>query len=498
MSDQQSSYRQIFEATSLFGGVQAFQIIIAIIRSKLVAVLLGPAGMGINGLLNSTTGMIASLTNFGLGTSAIKNVAAAHATGDAKRIGTVVGVMRKLVWITGTIGALVTLVFSSWLSELTFGNRDYTLAFVWISVTLLLNQISTGQSVVLRGMRQLKYMAQASLSGSVLGLMVSVPIYYKWGIDGIVPAIIVSSVLSLLITWYFSRKVKTEKVEVNKETVINEGKGMLTMGIMLSLSGIISLAASYVVRIYISNTGGVDQVGLFNAGFAIINTYVGMIFTAMSTDYYPRLSGVSNDNRKAAELINQQSEIAILILAPVLTIFIIFIQFAVILLYSTQFVAVNGMIQWAALGMYFKAASWAIAFIFLAKGASRLYFWNELIANIYGLGFNIIGYRLGGLNGLGISFLASYIIYLAQVFFLTRYNYAFSLHPTFVKIFVIQLFFGIGSFLIIRFMPAPQAYFAGAIVIAISSVISFRELDKRLGLKSIWQGVKNKLNDRKK
>ena len=462
-----------------------------------MAVLLGPAGMGINGLLYSTTGMIASLTNFGLGTSAVKNVAAAHATGDNKRIGTVIGVMRKLVWITGVLGALITLVFSPWLSELTFGNRDYTLAFVWISVTLLLNQISTGQGVVLRGMRQLKYMAQASLSGAILGLIVSVPIYYKWGIDGIVPAIIVSSVVSLLRTWYFSRKVKIEKVKVNKKTVINEGKGMLTMGFMLSLSGIITLAAGYIVRIYISNTGGVEQVGLFTAGFAIINTYVGMIFKAMSTDYYPRLSGVAHNNKKAAELINQQSEIAILILAPILTLFIIFIQYAVILLYSTRFIAVNEMIQWAALGMFFKAASWAIAFILLAKGSSKLYFWNELIANVYLLGFNILGYRLGGLNGLGISFLASYIFYLGQVFLLSKYKYEFFVHSSFIRIFVLQIALGIVSFLIIRFIPTPQAYFAGAIIIGVSILISFRELDKRLGIKSILKEIKNKFNDKK-
>ena len=82
MTEQQKSYRQIFKATSLFGGVQVFKIIISIVRSKFVAVLLGPAGMGIAGLLTSTTGFVSALTNFGLGTSAVKNVAAASATGN--------------------------------------------------------------------------------------------------------------------------------------------------------------------------------------------------------------------------------------------------------------------------------------------------------------------------------------------------------------------------------------------------------------------------------
>ncbi|MDW7760896.1 MAG: O-antigen translocase [Acidobacteriota bacterium] len=480
------------KATSLFGGVQVFQIIIGIIRSKAVAVLLGPLGMGINGLLLSTTGLISGLTNFGLGTSAIKNVAAAHATGDENRLATVVNVLRRLVWVTGTLGALITLVCSKWLSRVAFGNADYSFAFIWISVTLLLNQISTGQSVILRGTRQLNLMAKASASGAVLGLIISVPIYYFWGIDGIVPAIIVSSMASLLRTWYFSRKVMIKKVEINKETVINESKGMLSMGFLLSLSGIIAMGASYLIRIYISNTGGVDQVGLYNAGFAIINTYVGMVFIAMSTDYYPRLSGVSYDNKKAAQLINQQSEIAILIIAPVLAIFIVFIQYVVILLYSTKFIPIYGMIQWAALGIYFKTISWALAFLILAKGASRTFFLNELIANIYVFGFNVVGYKIAGLKGLGISFLAAYIIYFLQVYVLARWKYEFSLHGELVKIFLIQFALGISSFSVFHIFQKPLAYFPGVAIIGGSCFFSFKELNKRLEIKALIKSIKIK------
>ena len=186
----------------------------------------------------------------------------------------------------------------------------------------------------------------------------------------------------MALSWYFARKVNIGSVKLGTRDTLSEGKDMLKMGFLLSLSGLIALAISYITRIYIRHSGGVEQVGLFNAGFMIINTYVGMVFTAMSTDYYPRLSAVAEDNQKAKELINQQAEIAILILAPILTLFLIFIHQAVILLYSQKFVAVNEMIQWAALGMYFKAASWSIGFILLAKGASKVFFWNELVSNI--------------------------------------------------------------------------------------------------------------------
>ena len=299
MSDEQSSYRQIMKATSIFGGVQIYSILISIVRSKFIAILLGPAGMGVAGLLTSTTGLIGNFTNMGLSTSAVKNVAAANVSGDSKRVGVVVSVLRRLVWITGITGTLFTFCFAPWLSELTFGNKDYKYSFMLISVTLLLTQINAGQLVILQGMRRLQYLAKANIAGITIALLTSVPIYYIWGFKGIVPAIIISSFMTLFLSWYFSSKVKIENVKVTKSTMFSEGGDMVRMGFFLSLSSLIAMGSSYLVRIFISHRGGVEQVGLYNAGFAIINTYVGMVFSAMATDYFPRLSGIVSDQAKA-------------------------------------------------------------------------------------------------------------------------------------------------------------------------------------------------------
>lgn len=494
LTEEKSSYRQIMKATSLFGGVQVFQIIISVIRSKFVAILLGPAGMGISGLLTSTTGLVASLTEFGLGTSAVRNIAEANGTGNDKRISTVICVFRRLVWITGTLGAVVTLFFSPWLSQLTFGNRHYTLAFIWLSVTLLFTQLSNGQMVLLQGMRKLQYLAKANLTGSILGLLTTIPLYYFLGIDGIVPGIIIASISSLALSWYFSSKVKIVPIKVTAARTIAEGKGMLTMGFLISLSGLFTIGASYIVRIFISHTGGVDQVGLYNAGFAIINTYVGLVFNAMGTDYYPRLSAVAHDNNLSRRTINQQAEIALLILAPIILVFMVFIHWVVIILYSNRFIAVNQMIYWAALGMFFKAASWAIAFVFLAKGASKLFFWNELITNIYLLALNILGYRLWGLTGLGISFAITYLLYLIQVYVISKIKYDFSFSNEFKKIFALQFILALSSFLAVKYLRQPYPYLFGIILIMITLYYSYKELDKRIDIKMLVGTLINKIS----
>jgi len=474
------------KATSLFGGVQVINIIIQIIKSKFVAILLGPAGMGIVGLLTSSIGFIGSLTNFGLGTSAVRDVSAAHATGNQTRIATVIAVLRRWVWLSGLLGSLLVLVLSPYLSQLTFGNRDYSLAFVWISITLLLNQLSVGQRVVLQGMRKLKQLAKANVAGSFLGLCIAVPLYYWKGLDAIVPVIIITSVTALLISWFYASRIKTVPVRVGRLRTLAEGKTMVRMGFMISLSGLITVGASYIVRIFISHTGGIEQVGLYTAGFAIITTYVGLVLNAMGTDYYPRLSAVANNQQQCNQTINQQAEISLLILAPIIIVFLVFIKWVVVLLYSDKFVAVDVMIHWAALGMLFRAASWAIAFVFLAKGASKLFFWNELVVNLYMLVLNLAGYYFYGLNGLGISFLISYLLYLLQVFYLSRKYYGFSFNRAFKRIFALQTLLVVGCFLVMRFTDKPFAYIWGSLFLMASVLYSFNELNKRLNLRTLY------------
>ena len=210
------------KATSIFGGVQVFNILISVIRSKFIAILLGPAGMGISGLLLSTTGLINSLTNFGLGISAVRDIARANETDDPKKISRVVSVFRKLVWITGLLGMAVTLILSPYLSEITFGNKDYTIGFMLLSCTLLFTQFISGQDVLLQGMRKISELAKANLLGSLFGLLTSIPLYYVYGIKGIIPAIIISTIITFIITWYFARSLKVEKVSVTIKQSLEE------------------------------------------------------------------------------------------------------------------------------------------------------------------------------------------------------------------------------------------------------------------------------------
>ena len=492
MSEEQSSYRQIMKATSIFGGVQVFQIIIQVIRSKFVALLLGPEGMGITGLLFSTTNFIGGLTNFGLVTSSVKNISEANSTSDEVRVATVITVLRKLVWLTGTLGSILTLALSPILSQLTFGNRNYTLAFIFISITLLFNQLTNGQLALLQGLRKLQYLAKANLAGSSVGLFVVIPLYYKWGIDAIVPGIIITSIISLALSLYFSNKVKIKSVQVTREIALSEGKSMLSMGFMISLAGLFTIASSYVIRIFISNTGGVNQVGLYNAGFVLIESYVGLVFTAMSADYYPRLSAVNENKEKTRDIVTQQAITAMLILAPIIILFIIFIPEIIVILYSTKFILINVMVRTAILGVIFRAASWSMGYILFAKGDSSLFLKTSIGFNSVFLINNILGYKFFGLAGLGVSFTLNFIIHFFALLIITRYKYEFKFKPEFTKVFLPSILFCVVAFSITLINSKIIFYILGCLMVISSSLYSLHELNKRVNLLEIVNNFRRK------
>lgn len=481
MSEEKSAYRQVFKATSLFGGVQVFQILISLVRSKVIAVLLGPFGMGIAALLNATINVISSFTNFGLEISAVKDVSEAKAGHNETKIAHTIAVVRRLVWITGLLGMLLTIVLSPWLSQFTFETDDYTWWFVWVSVALLFKQLTAANMVILQGLRKLKHLAKANVLGSFIGLLITVPLYYYFGIDAIVPAIIITFLLSYLWSRYFAQKAKITPFKTTTKTAFVEGKAMIRLGVMLSISGLLVVVSNYVLQIFIRYIGGEAQVGLYAAGFVIINTYVGMVFKAMATDYYPRLAAVANDIIKVRETVLHQAYIAVLIITPIIILFLIFAEFIIQLLYSSKFLPIVGFLVWAIMSTLFKAVSFSMGYIFIAKGDSKIFMKTSVLFNILLLSSSMFGYYLGGLTGLGIGFLSYYILHFILVSTITKLTYNFYFPTTFYLLFIgciVMVGTAFGVYQLVDSLLWKYIILALILIIAVGG--SFKLLDKKL------------------
>ena len=483
--NETSTYRSIFKATSLFGGLQIYHIIIGILRSKFIAIILGPAGMGVAGLYTTATAMIKSLSSMGLQSSAVRDVSEAHATANQSRINQTITTLRKLVWFTGLLGMIIVLLGSPLLSKSTFDSYEYIVPFMLLSITLLVDQLTVGQNVILQGTRQLKNLAKSSAIGATLGLIVTIPLYYFWGIDGIVPTLIIISFISYFLARFYAKKVPFNKAKMSFKETLHNGRLMLKMGIAMSINGLLLSASAYILRIFIMHQGGATAVGLFSAGAAILTTYVGMIFSAISTDYYPRLAAVNNDNEKSRNLINQEAELGTLILVPCLIASVVFMPLIIRILYSSEFDSAGEYVLWASLGMMFKMASWAIAFIFIAKSDMKTFLTNEITVTVYSLLLSILGYYLGGLKGLGIAFSVKFALYALQVFLVAHVKYQYRPSIGFLKIFLVQFLLMIIVLTGMVLLDGMMSWLLGVLMIFLSGIYSLYGLNKRMDLTTV-------------
>jgi len=490
LTKDKSSYRQIMKATSLFGGVQVLNIFISLIRSKFIALFIGPAGMGVASLLTSTMGLINGLTNLGLERSAVKEISLATTNSDIQKVARTISILKKLVWITVTIGVIIMIITSPWLSEFAFGNRDYTISFIWISIALLFKQLSSSQLAILQGLRKLQYLAKANLYGNIIGLLITLPLYYYYRIDAIVPAIIIATFLSFVFTFYYVRKIEVSTVKISRKEAVSEGKEMINLGIMLSISSMITLLVAYIIRIYIRTESGVEEiglkeVGLYNAGFLILNSYVGIIFNAMGTDYFPRLSAISENIEKIRKTVLEQAVIAVLLIAPIIVVFLTLAPFIIPILYTKEFLPIVAMVSWGILGMVFKAVSWSMGYMIIAKGDSKVFMKTVVGFNAILLLFNVLGYNYGGLEGLGISFFMYYILHYISLRIITYYRYDFYFEKDFYKIFTFTVLICLLAFSLTFIQNELLKYALLGIVMIISIIYSYKQLDEKLDIKEI-------------
>ena len=487
-------FKESFKATLLFSGVQVYQIVIRVVRSKFVAMLLGPGGMGITSLFLSTTDLISATTNLGLRTSGVKSLAAARSDNDKERLEKTMAVLRRLVLITAIIGMAICAVFSPFWSRQSFGNNEYIWAFVAVSLVVLFDQLNQGELALLQGLQQRKMLARANVIGQTMGLFLTVPLYYIWGVKAIVAVLVLSYLMTLCITSYFVRKLHVRRIHVNFNEIVSIGREMLKLGLLLSIQNLLSQGSNYLVRNYVSLTGGLDQVGLYSAGTSIITVYLGLVFTAMATDYFPRLA-VTKNTEEMSEAIRSQAEIALLLFAPIIIAFVIFIKPVILILYSESFFPIEGMLYWAMAGTLIKAMAWSLSYSVLAKASAKVFFYNEVIAIIITFTCNMLGYKYFGLTGFGISVIVTYVLYFIQMYLVTHHFFGFLFGKPLWRLFAVLNVLVVSSLLAKVFLPEILGYIIGSLLLLFTGVYSLVLIDRKMGIKESFAHIIMKGNE---
>lgn len=407
---KENSYRNILKRISTFGGVQLFNILVTLVRGKFVAMFLGPEGMGISSLYTSATGTLQQISGLGLNVAFVKETASAKE--NAVELPHVLAACLRLIVFTSLLGGLASILLSPLLSMWTFGTPDYTVGFMLLSLSVSLSVAGVGYLSLLQGLGEVKRLAKASLVGGLSGLCCGVPLYYFFGYDGIVPGIIISSATTFLFYYISFRRsagVRPSSFLWSEHKPLV--RRLLATGIVLMIGSVSGSLVSYVINAFVRMAGSVEDVGLFQAANSLTNQYVGIIFSVLALDYFPRLAAAKSNLSQFNEIINRQIEIDTLIITPLLLLLMLTTPLIIRIFLTVEFMSVIPLIRWLALGVMIQAIAFPLGYVFISQDNRKIYIWMEVVlSNGVWLICSVVFYYMLGLIGLGVSLVVRSVI----------------------------------------------------------------------------------------
>lgn len=444
-------------------------ILISVVRTKVIAVLLGPHGVGLISLFNSTVKFLSDSTNLGLSMSAVKRVSMSYDSGNAEELAESVRVVRTISLFTAIVGTLVALAVSPLLSKYTFFWDGHLVHFLCLSPVVGLMAVTGGEVAILKGIRQLGSLARSTIWYLLAALLLSVPLYFFFGISGIVPAMVVMALAQMLITIAYSYRHQPLVLRRDRH-VLRRGYGMISQGVGFVLASVAAAASELIIRSYINNVSDAEMVGLYNAGFMMTMTYAGMVFSALDADYYPRLSAISDLGSEFNATVNRQIEVSLMIVSPFLVAFMVGLPLLLPLLYSGKFLPASGMVRLIILAMYLRAVKLPIAYLPLARGNSRSYLLMEGIYAVVLVLSTIVLFDRYGLLGAGMAILFTAAFDFLMLLVYMRYRYGYVISAKVMRLLAAQLPLGLLAFGVALCCKGWVYWFSG-IALAVGSLL---------------------------
>lgn len=472
MSEQVASYRRILKSSSIVGGASVINILIGLVRTKIIAVLLGPAGIGLVSLYTGLMSTASALATMGIGTIGTRQIAEAHSEENERALAVV---RRAMFWgalLLASAGALVVWSLREVLALKVLGDAHHATLVGWLALGVALTVAGASQGALIQGMRRIGDLARLSVFGSVLNTVLGVSLLWQWGRAGLVVYVLVGPFVSFLLGhWYVSRLPKVTSDPIALPELVHQWKTLLRLGVPFMGAGLMGALVQLWIRVEVGNTLGSESLGHFQAASTISMQYIGFVLAAMGADYYPRLTGVIHDHKAATRLVNEQTEIALLLSAPVFIAMIGLTPWVIHLLYSPAFSPAVEVLRWQILGDVLKVVSWPLGFVILAAGAGKTFFWTESIALLMMGGLIAALLPVMGLKITGIAFLVCYAVYLPLVYFLANRRMSFQWQPN-----VTRLFLSVLTLCILVAILGALYWWGAMVAIVLSLVFGFYTL----------------------
>jgi enterobacterial common antigen flippase len=414
------SYVQILISSALIGGSSLINVAVSMVRTKLLAIMLGPAGFGLLASFTVITDMARSWAALGMNSSGVRQIAESNGSGDNQRIALTVVVLRRTAIVLGVLGAIALAWLSPQVSRLTFGDEAQAGAVALLGLVVFFRMVNDGQGALLQGMRRIGDMARGGIVGTVASSALMLLAVYFLRERGLALALVLGAAASVGIFWFYSRRIQVMRVDATGAEMRLEAGKLLRLGLAFMVSGLLMTGATYVVRVILINFEGLEAAGIYQAAWTLGGLYVGFILQAMGADFYPRLVGAAGSDADTNRLVNQQSRVSILLAGPGVLGTLVLAPLCVSLFYTSEFAPAAQVLRWICLGMALRIISWPMGYIIVSRNRQRAFILTELAWTVVNVGATLVLVRFWGMTGVGVAFFLSYVFHVAIIYPVVR------------------------------------------------------------------------------
>jgi PST family polysaccharide transporter len=463
------------------GGSQVLNVAVGMIRTKAMAIMLGPAGFGLFGLYTAVSSLAQTIAGMGINSSGVREIAAASSKGEPEQIAKTASVLRYVAIVLGVFGAAIMVIFAEKISWVTFNTNNRAASIRWLSFAVFLMLISGAQTALIQGMRRVADLAKVQVIGASAGVLCAIPLVYVYRERGIVPSLICVAITTILTSWWYSRKLSisirsASHIRVNGRHLRQEIAALLKLGGAFMVSSCTTLGVAYAIRVCILHNLGIASTGLYQSAWTLGGLYVGIILQAMGADFYPRLTAVAQDNGTCNRLTNEQTLIGLVIAGPGVLCSLTLAPLVIALFYSAKFVAAVSILRWVCLGAFLQVISFPMGYMIIAKAERALFVACEISWGIVSVSLAWYLIPRFGLTGAGLTYFLSYVFHCVMIWALVRRLTGFSWSAENVRVGLITLaMIGIG-FGGLTLLPAMYGIGLASVATILSSIYSLRIL----------------------
>jgi PST family polysaccharide transporter len=424
-----SSYGGILANTAIIGGASVVNILVGLVRGKMIAILVGPGGVGFMGLLNGVLSVVGAVAEAGITTVGTRQIAEAYARDKTPELAAARHTLLLTCLFLSAVGAALL-----WLS------RDIVAQFVLhdpqsapqvglLAIGVVFSIATGAQTAVIRGMRRTNDLAKISMGSALVATLVGVPLVWWLRTGGIAWYVIMVPASTFALGHWFVRRLPKHSTDVTLPELVAQTMALVRQGLPFASSSISVALIQIWIRTDVSYQLGPTSLGYFQASWAIAAQYLSVVLGAMAADYYPKLAGIMEDKVSARRLVNEQTEVALLLGGVAIIVMLAAAPLIIRLLYTAEFAPAADMLRWQAFADVLKVASWPLGFVILAAGAGRTYFVTETSALLVMAGAIHLLLPSMGVAAGGLGYLISYLFYLPLVFVLAGRYVGFRWSP---------------------------------------------------------------------